>query len=315
MGDVKTIGSHGPTRRFLSALKTGSLKTNIFAGRQTARRALLDISDAHAMLTSVEDSLETIVDVLTEMKLLATQAIQDGTTFEKNHRGRSGAKDDRIAGRSDGDVASRPAAYKVRLNELSQEIDQIVRDTDYFGRPLFDDKQTSYTFLVDISEHDTLQISFDPLSAAQLSVAEDDIRISDNGEAVATLERIEEATARVHERLDRLVDVSDRLTFKYENVETSRSTHDASVHNVEDAASAREQMELTKLRIVEESGQASLAQANATPDSTMRLVEATYRDDADGPFARIYSLDHDRTGGPATHLRSIMLGQSPKQPA
>lgn len=335
MVDPNTIGLNSQPRRFLSALGLTSLKTGLFKIKEdvgtralkpkSARtpveiqthnvvrahgRTLLNISDAQSMLTTVEDSFETILDVLAEMKSLATEAgaVQDGTIFKKaNGEGENG----RITGNrgsSEGMPALR-GAYKNRLNGLSREIDAIVEDTHYNGRPLLGEKATSYSFFVNVSTGAILNVSFEPLSAAELSVSAGDIHVSDNDEAATTLGNISDAMTHVQQHLNQVVSVQDRLTVEYEHLKTFRSVQNAHIAEVADVDSAREQLELTKLQIIEDSSMALLAQANTSTSSAMHLTAAVRRDNDGEPFARIYSIDHDRDTAPVTHLRRIMLGQ------
>lgn len=334
------IGSNSQPRSILSSLTTASLKTGLHKIKHAAQtrvlksgdpapapfevtaqshvrsqnQTLLNITDSQSMLTTVEDSLETILDVLSEMKSLATEAgaIQDGTIYKK--AGGNGSQGS-INGNRDGELSGLRRAYKDRLTELSVEMDDIVQDTRYHGKPLLGDDTLSFSFFVDASKGDTLDISFEPLSAAQLSVAADDIRVSDNEEAGGTLENIGTAMTSVQERLNEVVNVKDRLAIKYEHLKTSRSIHHASIGQVRDSDAAREQLERTKLQIIEDSNLAMLAQANAKNESTMHLATAVHRDAGGGALARIYSIDHDRDSAPVTQLRRIMLGQSSERPA
>lgn len=341
MGNVKSIGSNSQSRRFLSAIHTSSLKTGILSIKKVAQaramrsedaipaplalkarhqiraqnQTLLNITDTQSMLTTVEDSLETIMDVLGEMKSLAADAgaIQDGTVYEKPQGNGfmgwiNGNRDENK------DLSALRTAYKDRLTELSREIDDVIEDTSFYGKRLLGDRKSSFSFFVNFKRDDTLEVTFEPLSAADLSVAADDIRVSNNDAAGATLAKIDDAMTHVQDRLDHLVNVKDRLTIKYDTLKTARSIHNAAVTDVNDPDSARKELELTKLRIIEESNMAMLAQANATTHAAMRLTENVHQDDDLGPFARIYSIDSDRDSTPVTHLRRIMLGQGSERP-
>lgn len=338
MGDLNTIGSNSQPRSILSSLTAASLKTGLHKIKLAAHTrvlnsgvsiptpleiraqrhvrsqglTLLNISDSKSLLTRVEDSLETILDVLSDMKSLAAEAgaIEDGTVYKTG--GGNGSQ-----GTNGNAGAQSPLrrAYKDQLTKLSIEIDDIVQDTRYHGKPLLGDDTFLFSFSVDAWNGDTLDISFEPLTAARLSVAADDIRVSDKDEAGATLGSIGNAMTSVQERLNEVVTVKDRLSIKYENLKTSHGIHTAAISPVKNHDAMREQLERTKLRIVDASSLAMLAQANAKNQSTMDLAAAVHRDADGGALARIYSIDKERDSAPVTHLRRIMLGQSSERPA
>lgn len=331
MGDVNSINSNSHSWKFLSALRLSSSKTGLPSTRRAASedvlkaeiprpaleitvqngaraqsRTLLNISDARPVLTAVEDSLETILDVLSEMKSVAVDSAQDGTTFTTDKRRTPTAEDNRNE-----QISARRASYSDRLIELSEEVDGIVRDTNHFGRPLLG-SASQFTFVVDLTKGETLELSLESLSAAHLAVAAGDISVSDTESAKAAVKRIVHATTQVQQRLASIVDVRDRLAVTFENLKTPHSILDADAGKVSDHDSAREQLTHAKHRIVQDSGTALLAQANTTANSTMHLMADV--DSAAGPFARIYSIDHDGDSAPVTQRRRIMLGRNSERP-
>ena len=66
-------------------------------------------------------------------------------------------------------------------------------------------------------------------------------------------------------------DSQKRLTFKQENLTTSMNNYEAARSRIEDADFAKEQMEIIKLQILQQTGTASLAQANTGPQSVLSL--------------------------------------------
>lgn len=336
MGDLKSIGTQAHPHRMVAALNTTALKKGILGMRRAAEKraqksgqlpqeigsrtfvpkaesrvraqgqALLNISDAKDLLTLAEDSFETVVDILEEMKGLAKTAstIEDGTVYSKSN-GVGNSKS----------VSGERTAYGDRLKELSQEIDEIAQETDFFGTPLFGKTTTTFSFFVDADSQTRLDVSFEPNNAAEFDLAENDIAVHNNEAAAETLTRIEAAISEVTGRLNQVGHVQDRLSRKYEALKTSRSIHDANFLKVDDPDTAREQLEATKLHILDKAGEALLAQANATTNSAMRLLEMLNRAEKREPGARIYSLEYDSETAPVTPLRRIMLGHSTERPA
>ncbi|MEM9667229.1 MAG: flagellin, partial [Bacteroidota bacterium] len=66
-------------------------------------------------------------------------------------------------------------------------------------------------------------------------------------------------------------DDQSRLTFKQQNLTLSINNNESARSRIEDADFAKEQMEIVKLQILQQTGTASLAQANAAPQSVLSL--------------------------------------------
>ncbi|MEX1054454.1 MAG: flagellin, partial [Rhodothermales bacterium] len=66
-------------------------------------------------------------------------------------------------------------------------------------------------------------------------------------------------------------DSQKRLSFKQENLQTSMVNYEAARSRIQDADFAKEQMEILKLQILQQTGTAALAQANTGPQSILQL--------------------------------------------
>ena len=91
---------------------------------------------------------------------------------------------------------------------------------------------------------------------------------TDSGVASA-LTAIDAAIASVNKTASGLGDVQNRLDFKAQNLETSMNNYDAARSRIADADFAKEQMEIVKLQILQQTGSAMFAQANAAPQSVL----------------------------------------------
>lgn len=330
------IGSYAPTRRLFSSFTNRTTRSSMREAQEPAAdrflvpgpavkesfevsseshrsttRSLLNYSDGQALLATGADSLETIADVLIEMKSLADAAAANpnqpiSASVANGPRGLwnwiNGNR------RASSERSSTRTAVRDRLAELAQEIDDIVLDTTYAGMQLLGASRPSTDFRVNLSHDETLEISFESISAAGLSVAAYELGTYDDEQLRKTQERIGLALSRVQSQLRSVTASKERLDAAYEGRTLERRVHHTASMEVKNAISAREQLERAKLRITDESHHALLAQANATSDSTLRLIEALFENDDEAPFARIYSLDHDRDNAPVTPLRRIMLG-------
>ncbi|MEM1126041.1 MAG: flagellin, partial [Bacteroidota bacterium] len=86
-----------------------------------------------------------------------------------------------------------------------------------------------------------------------------------------TLGNIDAAIQTLSDQLGAIGDDQSRLTFKQQNLTLSINNNESARSRIEDADFAKEQMEIVKLQILQQTGTASLAQANAAPQSVLSL--------------------------------------------
>ncbi len=214
-------------------------------------KALDNIGDAKGMLTVAEGSLNSVMDILQNMKEKVVQAAND--TMGTDER----------------------SAIKNELNALSAEIGDILGDTTFNGTSLFSSAGggTSFTYQVNAEDGDTFTASIATVGVgvSGMSVATTDLEVSTATSAGATLSRIDSAINTVSTRLATIGDSQKRLSFKQENLTTSMNNYEAARSRISDADFAKEQMEIIKLQILQQTGTASLAQANSAPQSILNL--------------------------------------------
>ena len=212
-------------------------------------KALANIGDAKSMLTVAEGSLNSIMDILQNMKEKTVQAAND--TMGTSER----------------------TAIKNELDALSAEIGEILADTTFNGTSLFSSAGTSFTYQVNAENGDTFVASIATVGVGSsgMSVGTTDLVVSVATSAGATLSRIDSAISTVAQRLSGIGDSQKRLTFKQENLQTSQVNYEAARSRIADADFAKEQMEILKLQILQQTGTASLAQANTGPQSILQL--------------------------------------------
>jgi len=117
---------------------------------------------------------------------------------------------------------------------------------------------------------DTFTVDF---TAAVDAVTEGDftssIDLTDDAGVAAALTTIDAAIKSVNTTASGLGDVQNRLDFKADNLETSMNNYDAARSRIEDADFAKEQREIVKLQILQQTGSAMFAQSNAAPQSVL----------------------------------------------
>ncbi len=212
-------------------------------------KALDNIGDAKSMLTVAEGTLNTIMEILQTMKEKTVQAAN--ATMGTSER----------------------AAIKNELDALSAEVDDIIEDTTFNGTALFSTTGTSFTFQVNSENGDTFDVSIATIGASAMSVDTGSLLVTTTGAAGNTLRRIDTAISTLSDRLSSIGDNQKRLTFKQENLTTSMNNYEAARSRIADADFAKEQLEIVKLQILQQTGTATLAQANTAPQSVLQLFQ------------------------------------------
>ena len=208
-------------------------------------QALANIGDAKSMLTVAEGSLGTVMDILQTMKEKTIQAAND--TLGDSER----------------------TAVESQLDALSAEVSDIISETTYNGVSLF--TSSSFSFQVNAESGDTFTSTVGTLSAAQLSIDDTSVDVSSAANASTALSNIDTAIQTVANKMASIGDDQKRLSFKQDNLAVSMNNYEAARSRIEDADFAKEQMEIVKLQILQQTGTASLAQANSAPQSVLSL--------------------------------------------
>ncbi|MEM1096202.1 MAG: flagellin [Bacteroidota bacterium] len=209
-------------------------------------QALSNIGDAKSLLTVAEGSLSTIMDMLQTMKEKAVQAAND--TMGTDER----------------------TAIENEMEALSAEIDSVLGDTTFNGTALF--TSDALTFQVNAESGDTFAVTLGTQSATALGVSTASLNVSAATSAANTIGFVDDAIADISDLMAGIGDSQKRLTFKQENLTTSMNNYEAARSRIADADFAKEQMEIVKLQILQQTGTASLAQANQAPQGILQLI-------------------------------------------
>ena len=121
--------------------------------------------------------------------------------------------------------------------------------------------------LTDAAAGDTFDVAFGKAVEVGDVVGGLDLRTDDG--VKSALSSIDSAISAVNKTASQLGDVQNRLDFKSQNLETSMNNYQAANSRIADADFAKEQMEVVKLQILQQTGSAMFAQSNAAPQSVL----------------------------------------------
>ncbi len=209
-------------------------------------QALANIGDAKAMLSVAEGGLATIQEILFTMKEKVIQGANDTLgSFERR-------------------------LVDNQLNALSTEINSIISSSTFNGVSVF--SSGAFSFQVGASENDTFSVTVGALSTGALSVGSTSLSVTSATSANASLANIDAAINTVASTMGSLGDNQAALTFKEENLNINKINQEAARSRILDAEIAKEQIEIVKLQILQQTGVAAISQANLAPQVVLSLL-------------------------------------------
>jgi flagellin len=206
--------------------------------------ALDNVSNAQNILDVAEGAYSNIMDMLQTLKEKATQAA-DGSL--------NSTQRDAIDGQAEALIA---------------EIDDIVNNTTFNDTNLIDG---SYSTYFQTGEEGTEQLSVSLGAADSASLGINAIDLSTANGASTAITTISTAIDTLAGHMKDLGEYKIRLQSKESNL-TNAITNTESVRStIEDADFAKEQMEVMKLQILQQTSLSSLTQANSAPQLVLSM--------------------------------------------
>ena len=210
-------------------------------------QALANIGDAKSMLTVAEGTLNTILDILGTMKEKVIQGGND--TLSSQER----------------------VLVKSQLNSLSTEINSIISSSLFIGRSIF--SATPLTFMVGPSSNNTYTVTVGSISAEGLGVASSSLLVTSAASATASLGGIDVSIQTIASMMAGLGNAQNALSFREENISTQMIHNESARSRIADADFAKEQMEIAKLQILQQTGLNALVNANVAPQGILALLQ------------------------------------------
>ncbi len=226
-----------------------AIANGLRAQARSLQAAQRNATQANAVLSVADGSVQTIAGIFDRMKELATQAASDNSSADSR------------------------TALNAEYQELVLEIDRIVATTTYQGTALLDGTYSG-TFLVSSSgayaTDDTVTVALSDMSAATLMVAVGDLTSLAN--AQTELGAIDTAITAVGSVIGEVGAAQSRIELASANVASTIQNVIAAESAIRDADMAFEMTQFTKYQILAQAGTAMLAQANQAPQSILQLL-------------------------------------------
>jgi flagellin len=226
------------------------ISTRLNARSKGLASAYDNVGTAKNVLAIAEGGLFNISDIIVTMKEKVTQAASDTlSSAERN-------------------------AIKTEINQLTAEIDNIVSETLFNNISLIDGTYTGISYQTGEGTTNTLvfNISQDH-TAVGLGIASGNISnrvFTATGSSIA-LAYVNTALETVSNSLQQVGATVSRLTVKESTLSVAITNTEATKSRILDADIAKQQLESTRLQILQQTATAQLAQANVIPQNVLAL--------------------------------------------
>ena len=220
-------------------------------------QAIRNAMDAQSLIDTAEGAHSEIVNILQRMRELSVQAAND-----------TNGTDDRTA-------------IKAEIDALVDEIDRIATVTTWAGDNLLNETggaggDGKFTFQIGARTtalSDTIEVTIDKMDATTLGTDAADILVTDNADALASIDLIDDAILTVNTQRAALGAVSNRLDSTVSNLTNISVNLEAGRSRIEDADFAAESTNMAKSQILQQASTAMLAQANASKQGVLQLLQ------------------------------------------
>jgi len=213
--------------------------------------ALQNVSNAKNILSIAEGGYQSIMDILQIVKEKTTQAADLALS------------------------ATQRTSIADQVTALISEVDAIVSETSFNGNNLIDGTYSG-NFQTGESSSDTLAVSMNDADSAALSVTVGsgaDLDYSSATTANTSIDAVDSAIDLLAANIQDIGEFQTRLSVKETTLSTAITNTDAVRSTIEDADMVREQMELLKLQIIQQTASVAFTQANTNPQVVLQLMQ------------------------------------------
>jgi flagellin len=206
--------------------------------------ATKNANDGLSMLAAIENATNDVTDMLHRMRELAVQAVND-----------TNGSDDR-------------GYLDAEATQLIAEINRVANQTTYNGEEVLDGTRSG-SFQVGTTATSIITFDIDSITASAIGV--DGVDLSTASGAQAALTSISSAIETVAEDRANYGALQNRLEYTVSNLMNVAEFTTAARSRIEDADFAAESARLAKAQVLQQTGTAMLAQANASQQLVLSL--------------------------------------------
>lgn len=225
------------------------LSSEIRGTNQAIRNAM----DAQALIDTAEGAHSEIENILQRMRELAVQAAND--TNDSTDR----------------------TNLDTEFHSLMDEIDRIADVTEWAGQSLLNGSVTTYTFQIGsgTATADSVAVTIDTMATSVIGTTANvsALGLSTLASADYAIDVLDEAIQSVNAQRATLGAYSNRLDHTVANLTNVSSNLQSGLGRIQDADFAAETTNLAKTQILQQASTAMLAQANASKQNVLSLLQ------------------------------------------
>ena len=215
-------------------------------------QAVRNVGDAKSVLDIAETGMNTIMDILTDMKSKAVQGAND--TLGDTERG----------------------FIQDQIESLATEIDDIAGSATFQGIQLLDDGagDVTLTFQVGEASGDTLDVTLTQTNSTELGVDATSAALDATNSATFNtfIDGIDTAIETLAGQFNQVGIDQTKLSIREENLDQAINSNSAARSRIQDADFAKVQSESIRLQILQQTATSALAQANSSPQSVLGFL-------------------------------------------
>ena len=217
-------------------------------------QAIRNSLDGQALIDTAEGAHKEIENILQRMREVTIQAANDTNNTQDR------------------------ANLQAEVEAMTTEIDRIAGTTTWAGANLMDAASTEFSFQVGAATgaKNQIAVTINKMNATGLSVGTgtaSSIDVSTDVKARSGTDLIDTAIKDVNIQRSKLGAVSNRLNHTVNNLTNISSNLSAAKGGIEDADFALETTNLAKNQILQQASTAMLAQANASKQNVLSLLQ------------------------------------------
>jgi flagellin len=216
-------------------------------------QAIRNSLDGQALIDTAEGAHKEIENILQRMREVAVQSANDTNNAQDRTN------------------------LQAEIDAMVTEIDRIAGTTTWAGEQLMDEATgTTFSFQVGSATGTKNQIvvTLDSMNATKLGVPKTAVDLKTNlTSRLASIHEIDHAIEKVNDQRSELGAISNRLNHTVNNLTNISSNLSAAKGGIEDADFALETTNLAKNQILQQASTAMLAQANASKQNVLSLLQ------------------------------------------
>ena len=213
-------------------------------------QASTNAQDGISAVQTAEGALNEVHDMLQRMNELAVQAANDtNMTTDRNY-------------------------IQSEINALVDEIDRVSKTTTFNEQSLLDGNFTGKKLQVgsEGSGEQTITISIGKMSASKIGVSKANVSVADHSSAQTAIGNIKTALQNVSQQRSDLGAIQNRLEHTIANLDNVVENTTAAESRIRDTDMATEMVKFSNQNILQQAGQAMLAQANQSNQGVLSLL-------------------------------------------